>query len=531
MMIGIISAWIFIKERVYVCPLGAACPGSINPDNTFLQDIRTVMQYWLHVGMLTFGVGLVKLVAYQAWSAMRQRGNTIDILGLNIGVVNGSAYAAANLLLHRRRNRSLGVFVLTHVAIISAISFVVGKSINRVTDAGSVDLLFNYPMNISFLNEEGSFGVIEFGPTWFWLYKDAADLNALYNETYSGTFIIQDSRADYGVNVRPSGQRISGSVSCVNPSANITVNTTGFYDTGILPVTITTQHDITPVELDSSNFATGKLTGQIVSAVNSSENTSTFVWFTITEGIIPNALEVVLFGPSVPLNTYHLFIGWCEHSVTFSNLPQNDASGNEMQDINPTQPIVYYPFQGPGQDDSEVIIWSSPQSEILLTPANPLAICDDTCLSTAVWSTLLTWWGTDVYCYGGVLTPVAEINVGGDMNQSCPSLDGEMWNRTLSLVLDGILHTFPKFGNTSQSLSAHAESIDTWHWWLQGIIPLSAFILYVVCLAYTVTVYWAGEAMKELDLLEVVNATHAEEERLTKSVMVGGKLMEQVGSP
>ena len=36
--------------------------------------------------------------------------------------------------------------------------------------------------------------------------------------------------------------------------------------------------------------------------------------------------------------------------------------------------------------------------------------------------------------------------------------------------------------------------------------------------------------MKELDLLEVVNATHAEEERLTKSVVVGGKLMEQVGT-
>jgi hypothetical protein len=64
-MIGIISARIFIKQRVYVCPAGAAYPGSINPDNSFLQDIRTVMQYWLHVGMLISGVGLVRLVAYQ----------------------------------------------------------------------------------------------------------------------------------------------------------------------------------------------------------------------------------------------------------------------------------------------------------------------------------------------------------------------------------------------------------------------------------------------------------------------------------
>ena len=66
MMIGIVSAWIFIKKRVYLCPADATCPGSFNPDNSFLQDIRTVMQYWLHVGMLMVGVGLMKLVAYQA---------------------------------------------------------------------------------------------------------------------------------------------------------------------------------------------------------------------------------------------------------------------------------------------------------------------------------------------------------------------------------------------------------------------------------------------------------------------------------
>ena len=35
--------------------------------------------------------------------------------------------------------------------------------------------------------------------------------------------------------------------------------------------------------------------------------------------------------------------------------------------------------------------------------------------------------------------------------------------------------------------------------------------------------------MKELDLLEVINATHAEEERLTKSVMVGGDSKKRVG--
>ena len=526
MMIGIISAWIFIKKRVYVCPPSAECPGSINPDNSFLQDIRTVMQYWLHVGMLIFGVGLVKLVAYQAWSAMRQRGNTIDILSLNIGVVNGSAYAAANLLLHRRRNRSLGVFVLTHVAIISAISFVVGKSITTVTDAGSVDLLFDYPMNISFLNKDQAVGIIEFGPTWVWLYKDTADLNAIYDETYSGTFVIQDSRAEYGINARPSGQRISGSVFCVDPSANsfatITVNTTAFdkFDTLPLNITYTDPYysEIKQVELYSGNLAIGKLTGQYLANLPNN-----FIWFTITEGIIPNAIEVDIV--SANGTAYHVFIGLCEHSITFSNLPQNDASGNEMQYINPSQPIVYL---SPGEVITSILS-SQSNTSIWLTPANPVAICDDACLSTVVWSTLLALWGSAVvlFCYGGVLTPVG---VQVDTNQTCSSLDGEIWNRTLALVLDGMLHTYSRLGNASQTLSTHAESIGTWHWWLQGIIPLSAFILYVACLAYTVTVYWAGETMKELDLLEVVNATRAEDELeiLTKSVMVGGKLKEQV---
>ena len=157
-----------------------------------------------------------------------------------------------------------------------------------------------------------------------------------------------------------------------------------------------------------------------------------------------------------------------------------------------------------------------------------------------VWYTLLTWWGLqdnlppqttfvmDIYCYDGVLAPAG----GDNTNQTCPSLDGEIWNRTLALVLDAMIQTYPRVGNASQTLFARAESIGTWQWWLQGIIPFSAFILYVACLVYTVIVYWAGEAMKELDLLEVINAspTRAEDERLTKSVMVGGKMKEQVTS-
>jgi hypothetical protein len=107
---------------------------------------------------------------------MQQRGNTIDIMGLNIGVVKGSVSDAANLLLLRRWNKSLGVLVLAHVAIITAISLVVGKSITTVTDTGRVELLFDYPMNISILIEDGALGTMKYGPTRAWLTKSAANL-------------------------------------------------------------------------------------------------------------------------------------------------------------------------------------------------------------------------------------------------------------------------------------------------------------------------------------------------------------------
>ena len=408
----------------------------------------------------------------------------------------------------------------------------------------NMKILFDYPMNISILNVKPNqdavntiqeLGIEKYGPTWAWLTNNST--MDLFYEAFSGTFIIQDSRAELTSNAQPSGKQISGSVSCVDPSANISI------DMGFNIVNITYLPDYThnvsgnvTLELDPTDLAIGKLIGQNLPTVDNDydvNQNATFIWFTITDGIIPNAKEVpqTIIFDNLELNTSSLFIGLCEHTVTFPNVSQNDASGDGMQYINPSQPVVYLP---PGE---EAWVFRSPWSVIWLFEGNTtVAICDDGCMLAAVWNTLLTWWGLqvsflqdnsqqaygmDIYCYGGVLAPVGE-----DKNQTCPSLDSEIWNRTLALVLDAMIQTYPKVGNASQKLFAHAESITSWQWWLQGIIPFSAFILYVACLAYTVTVYWAGETMKELDLLEVVNATHAEEERLTKSVMVGGILKE-----
>ena len=88
---------------------------------------------------------------------------------------------------------------------------------------------------------------------------------------------------EYGVNAQPSGQQISGSVSCVDPSAKISVDAIDTISMNItyngfqLPAVVT------------ANLAVGKLIGRyfVTSAIQ-----TTFIWFTITDEIIPNAMEV-----------------------------------------------------------------------------------------------------------------------------------------------------------------------------------------------------------------------------------------------
>ena len=522
MIIGITSPWICIIKWVYTCPPDAFCnPGFIDPNNGFLQDIRTFIQYWLYVGMHVFGVGLVKIVAYQSWSAMRQRGNTIDILDLNIGALKGSAYDAATLLLLRERNRSLGVFVLTHLAIIAAISLVVGKSITTVTGKGSTALMFHSPSGINILNVNPNhqssleLGGTMYSATWNWFTNGAIN-STFHDSTFSGTFVIQDGRTGSGFNVRPSGQQISGSISCVDPSSNISV-TPIVADDSFLNITFGNS-PLLPLYI--GDLATGKLIGQQLHTSEPVIPNITLVWFTSSDGIIPNAMKVPLLTVDIEVfNNLSLFVGLCEHSITFFNLSQNDAEDG-IQYIDPATPFIIPSL------DMDPTLWQ---------------ICDEICMGTAVWNTLLQWWslqmfvrGTiqiDVYCYGGVLAPGGLVP-GGDANQTCLSLDGEIWNKTLALALDAIIQTYPTVGGESIFLFAQQELIGWRRWWLQGIIPLSALILYFACLVYTTIVYSAGDStMKRLDLLEVVNATraHAEEGILTNSVMVGGKSEEQVG--
>ena len=199
-----------------------------------------------------------------------------------------------------------------------------------------------------------------YGATQNWLNNH--DANSTFNEACSGTFVIQDTRLEYGVDAQPSGQQIGGSVSCINPSANISVDTSTVHF-----VNITYLGSPLPALNILGDLAYGKVIGQRLNAIAGTFQNATFLWFTITDGAIPNAMEV----PRVASNAStaaaaSLFIGLCEHTITFSNLPQNDTPGDGIQYINPSQPTVYFP------QDPNISNWIAWSGVINITQENPI---------------------------------------------------------------------------------------------------------------------------------------------------------------
>ena len=155
----------------------------------------------------------MKLVAYQAWLGMRQRGNTIDDLSLNIGVINGNAYNAVKLLVLKRGNRFLGGFFLVHFAI----TIIVGFSISTLKNTKNMKFEFDYPMNgaisgilhVSTVSEIGiDFLMGELDPAYAWLKQRVSSSVSPSNNTFSGTLVVRNSRVKYAVNPYPSGLRI-----------------------------------------------------------------------------------------------------------------------------------------------------------------------------------------------------------------------------------------------------------------------------------------------------------------------------------
>jgi len=87
----------------------------------------------------------------------------------------------------------------------------------------------------------------------------------------------------------------------------------------------------------------------------------------------------------------------------------------------------------------------------------------------------------------------------------CP-LISELWSDTVTSMLDGIVQTAPRSKNSTQQVIARVETLGRGRWWLQGIVPLSTLVLYILGLLYIVYLSQGSAILKELNLAEVIEA-------------------------
>jgi hypothetical protein len=149
-------------------------------------------------------------------------------------------------------------------------------------------------------------------------------------------------------------------------------------------------------------------------------------------------------------------------------------------------------------------------------------------ITRAWWGLSLTdTWATRVFCGHGIFSPFDKSGNGS----LCRVDESGLWDATLAVAFDALLQSGEKSLETStQMLWARVETISFKWWWLQGVIPLATFSLYVACLLYTLHINHEGEELKELNLFEVIAATMdtspslAAERALTASdIEVGGR--------
>lgn len=453
--IGIVEAVLFPK--IHTCPSDALCPGSFNPNATnVLQLLQSLMSYWLQAGMIIAGIGLLKLSAFQSWFIMMERGNTIHNLDLNLGAIKGSLLDACQLLL-RKGNRVLSFLVLMNIGISAAVSLIVGLSIART--GGEKSLTFSFASISRFpnsdsasLNSDGQLNAISKVTGWA-LTNDTSHGSALW-----GTLVYPDGRSNQTVNAFPGGPRIRGNISCA----------------GFDNYTIVTG---SPVQYDI--FLGGKTYSALpdmhlaVSETGLGTAFTHYLWVSNSTGVVPNASAT---------SDGRMNIALCNHTIFMENVTQ--PTTGDLQTIDPNLPLV----SGCASDNRYV------------------------CVSDSVNNAILTWWGSvgtafwKLSCRGGVMGPLKPDDT------LCP-LNPELWSETVTSMLDGIMQTAPRSENSTQELVARVETLGKGRWWLQGIVPLSTLLLYILALTYTVYLSQGSATLKELNLAEVIEAAQTDHVR------------------
>ncbi|TFK32898.1 hypothetical protein BDQ12DRAFT_716160 [Crucibulum laeve] len=459
MLLGIGIVQVTLLPRIYTCPRDATCPNSFDPNNTnVLQLTQALMAYWLKAGIIITAFGLLKLSAYQSWFIMMKHGNTIENLDLNLGAIKGSVFDAARLLL-RRGNSWLSLFVLVQIGISTAISLIVGFSIIRVDGIRTVTFIYrpitNFPASDrARLNDDSQ--VIATAKVMGW---------ALANDTghdfgLRGSLVFPDGRSNQTVHPVSGGRIIGGNMVCGGVSNYSILSDSD----NVLRYEITVGPKIYRA-LPDFRLA--------VSMTSFDTAITRYLWVSNTFDILPNATLS---------SDGKMYFALCNHTLFMTNNTVDAA--DSVQEVNANIPYT----SGCNSTDPY------------------------TCVADSVNNAILNWWGGigtsfwKLSCRGGVLGPVKP-------NQNSCALTKELWTETATSVLDGIMQTAVQEGSATQVMDAHVKIISMKFWWLQGLIPLAALILYAFSLWYTVLLSEGNDHLKKLNLSEVITASQTDHVR------------------
>jgi hypothetical protein len=147
MLLGIGLLRAVVLPHIYTCPESANCSGSFDPDRgDTRQLLQTFTIYWIKVGLIVSSVrsSEARLLPSLVHShALRELGQEFDLC---LGAIRGSIYDTA-LLLVKKNNHILSVFVFALLGISTAITLIVGLSISAAP--GTQCVMFTYNATIA----------------------------------------------------------------------------------------------------------------------------------------------------------------------------------------------------------------------------------------------------------------------------------------------------------------------------------------------------------------------------------------------
>ena len=472
MLLGTIIAYFFILPRIYRCPGGASCGIYLDLDGNAIPLLHSLMQYWLQIGASIAEYGLVRLISYQAWFVSIRKGTTIGDLDRGIGAIKGSVSDAARLVL-RRQNMWLGIFAIIQLVTGFAISIVIASSMRDLKAYVTVDMDYHYPTNFLL-------------PVAYANYNDSDSIDQLFRVTtqleqqlfnpieepsnlaggFEGTLVLRDNRTVFAQDPRPSGFRITGSLSCSPLEEQGLISSTlansDYFINFEQDVDQATAYNISYGGTWFIAFSNFVLSSSLLgSELSGSGINSQYLWASNTSNLVPNATSTT---------DGVIYYALCNHTTSMTDVTPSE--GPDIQYINPSQPLI-----GAAPNDEN----------IRQCPSNDINVC----VAFSVNDLFASWCKIQTTPYRKYLVPMSSLNnvlrpYGSAGPNTSYQLDSDAWAATVAIMLDAIVATSKTSRSeySVQHLRSTTQSVGRDYWWLQTIIPGIIFILLISCAGY-----------------------------------------------